>query len=163
MNMFSIFDLFLSPLILLLIGFLLNRNLQKNRSKLDSFIEDFKIRQSSIQAEKINAFRKILFVLFDIMHSKDKPKEEQIATEKKLRRISLLFFLYGDDNTIYKYLEFRKCILYEENNAKSMVLIGELIVLMRKDVGYLATDLDKDDVLNLILNDWEKVKGKYKN
>jgi hypothetical protein len=69
-------------------------------------------------------------------------------------------FFFASDETVKKFVQFRKYSLSvgtpEYESMQNIIILAELIVLIRKDLGYSNTECTKDDFLHIMLTDWDK-------
>ena len=150
----------------------LNKKLEEFKSELSKQIEIFKITQSQIQFHKTQEFIKLIEYFNKIITDKKfthrlttNPKEQE-NFNKKMLDLGVKLFFFASDETVKKYIEWRLFGInsqdeqHIENKTKLVLLYAELIVLIRKDLGYENTKCNSDDFLNIILKDWEDYKKK---
>lgn len=141
------------------------KTLKRFQYSLNEKLEILKITQTELQTLKRNEF-----IRFSEYWRKTFQNKKLLNSQKhinELTSIGLNFFFFASDEVVKKFVELRKHLLYSDNedfeNQKiSIKMMAELNLLMRKDLGYYDTSCDIDDYLNILLNDWENVKHKYK-
>jgi len=78
---------------------------------------------------------------------------------KTMLDLGTKLFIYASDETVKKFVEWRKYGLTADtvnfDSKQIIILLAELIVLIRKDVGNTDTQCTKDDFLNIMLKDWD--------
>ncbi len=148
----------------------LSKNLEIFRSDLSKEIELLKISESQLQIRKIEEFTNITDVLFKYMFDKEYQEELKKKPDKLnviMANIGSRLFYFASDETVKKYVEWKKFgwvnkELNDEKEARKIIIIfADLVVLMRKDLGYKKTECNRDDFLSIFLSDWDKYKKDY--
>jgi hypothetical protein len=148
----------------------LSKQLEEFKSSLTKEVELLKISQSQLQAHKTQEFVKLSEYFGEILTDKEKlakilrtPKEATVW-RKNMYNLGVSLFFFASDWTIKQYIEWREqSTQTDPNNSepkKILRLYGELMVSIRKDLGYEDTSCNADDFLRIILNDWEEYKVK---
>jgi hypothetical protein len=144
----------------------LNRQLEEFRNQLTTDLELMKINESQLHVHKTEEFTKLVEVM--ITKLLDKQYVEKLGRDPKTQKeynktmldLGTKLFFYASDETVKKFVEWRKygltadTVNYEPKQI--IILLAELIVLIRKDVGYSNTQCTKDDFLHIMLKDWDK-------
>jgi hypothetical protein len=142
----------------------LNKQLEEFRNQLTTDLELMKINESQLHIHKTEEFTKLVEVM--ITKLLDKQFVEKLGrdprTQKEYNKTMLdlgtKLFFYASDETVKKFVEWRKYGLTADtvnyDPKQIIVLLAELIVLIRKDVGYTDTQCTKDDFLHIMLKDW---------
>lgn len=144
----------------------LNKQLEEFRNQLTTDLELMKINESQLHIHKTEEFTKLVEVM--ITKLLDKQYVEKLGKDPKTQKeynktmldLGTKLFFYASDETVKKFVEWRKYALtadtvnYEPKQI--IILLAELIVLIRKDVGYINTQCTKDDFLHIMLKDWDK-------
>lgn len=152
--------------------FQLNSKLEEIKAALTKEIELLKISQAEIQVHKTKEFVNFVEYFNNIFTN---PKElEKISKNesdarkfnRKILDLGIKLFFFASDETVQKYVEWRKYGLQAGqegyDNKKTLILYAELVTLMRRDLGYKDTECTRDDFLYIMLTDWEKYKEQYK-
>jgi hypothetical protein len=76
--------------------------------------------------------------------------------QDKFVELSIHLFFFASDQTIKKYVEWRRRSQRGEFKGTEVLQeFGELMIMFRRDLGYDTTKITSDDFLFLIVNDWE--------
>lgn len=79
--------------------------------------------------------------------------------------LGIKLFFFASDETVKKYVEFRgygqKAKDPDFDASKQLILLAEIMVLIRRDLGYKDTACNIDDFFNIIITDWEDYKKKH--
>lgn len=125
--------------------------------------EKIKIIENQISQNKMKAYYELFDIFFGIIRDMKlkKYKENDNKLLEKLLNSKKDFFIYGSDKVINKYTDWLVFTNSPEstNSAKSMDLLFELFIEMRRDMGYKNTKLTKHDLLLLIMQNREEVKS----
>jgi len=153
--------------------FQLNSKLEEIKASLTKEIELLKISQAELQIHKTKEFVNFVEYFNSIFTN---PKEiakitshEQAARKfnQKMLDLGIKLFFFASDETVKKYVEWRKYGLQTGqeyyDNKKTLLLYAELVTLMRRDLGYQETGCTRDDFLNIMLTDWDKHQDQYQN
>ncbi|APH66914.1 hypothetical protein [Bacillus sp. LR_5] len=150
----------------------LNTQLEDFRNKLTTDLELLKINETQLNLRKTEEFMRLISIIIvklgDQDYIRDLGTKDEVKKEhnKNMTDLGSKLFVFASDNTVKKFVEYRKVSL-KVNNAKDaeklIVLLGELMVLIRKDLGYSQTKCTKNDFLNILLNDWENHEHKYQS
>lgn len=91
-------------------------------------------------------------------------KDNEYSDEQKLKDISSFskkLTLWGSNNVIKKWLDFRKINQKENNNPETnLFILEEIIFEIRKDMGQKRNGLEKGDILAFFVNDIDKYINK---
>ncbi|QHF56583.1 hypothetical protein Bateq7PJ16_0777 [Bacillus subtilis] len=146
----------------------LNKQLEEFRNQLTTDLELMKINESQLHIHKTQEFSKLVEVLLISLTDKDyvrklgSDKRIQKEHNKKMLDLGTKLFFFASDETVKKFVEWRKYSLTVDTpqyEAKQVIIIlAELIVLIRKDLGYSQTECTKDDFLHIMLTDWDRYK-----
>lgn len=143
----------------------LNKQLESFKNDLTKELELIKINESQLHIHKTEEFNRLVEFIILNMLDKDyvaklgKNQATQKDFNKKMLELGTKLFFFASDETVKKFVEWR---IYGQNaddpNFNPMGLIeklAELMVLIRKDLGYRDTICDTDDFLHIILTDWK--------
>ncbi|CAH0314779.1 hypothetical protein [Peribacillus simplex] len=145
----------------------LNKQLEEFRNQLTTDLELMKINESQLHIHKTQEFSKLVEVLLLSLIT-DKDYVRKLGTDKKLQKehnrklldLGTKLFFFASDETVKKFVQFRKYSLSvgtpEYESMQNIIILAELIVLIRKDLGYSNTECTKDDFLHIMLTDWDK-------
>ena len=150
----------------------LSKKLETFKSDLSKEIELLKISESQLQIRKIEEFTTITDFLFKYIY--DKKFQEELNKEPSKLQIEMAnigsrLFYFASDETVKKYVEWKKFgwemankeTVDSKESGKNIVIFAELVVLMRKDLGYKKTECTRDDFLSIFVTDWDKHKNDY--
>jgi hypothetical protein len=142
------------------------KELEKFRGQLQSELELMKINQAELQLHKTEQFVKFIDYFNNFFADKNKVQaiqnnqNEKDKFNKNLLDLGVKLFFFASDSTVKKYIEWRFCMLKPPNGSLDPLYLikiyGELILEIRKDLGYLDTKCDHNDFLNIMLKDWWK-------
>ncbi|WP_063335939.1 hypothetical protein [Bacillus subtilis] len=150
----------------------LNTQLENFRNKLTTDLELLKINESQLNIRKTEEFLRLISIF--IVKLGDQDYIRDLGTKDKVKKefnenmtdLGSKLFVFASDNTVKKFVEYRKVSLKvndEKDAEKLIVLLGELMVLIRKDLGYSQTECTKHDFLHILLNDWGKHEHKHQS
>ncbi|MGG4549390.1 hypothetical protein ABER02_16635 [Rossellomorea marisflavi] len=144
----------------------LNRQLEEFRNQLTTDLELMKINESQLHIHKTQEFSKLVEVLLFRLTDKDyvkklgSDKRTQKEHNKSMLDLGTKLFFFASDDTVKKFVEWRKYSLSADspqyNPKHAIIILAELIVLIRQDVGYSQTECTKDDFLHIMLTDWDR-------
>jgi hypothetical protein len=142
----------------------LNKQLEEFRNQLTRDLELMKIKESQLHIHKTEEFTKLVKVLITKLIDKqyvDKLRRDQKTIRefnKTMLDLGTKLFFFASDDTVKKFVEWRKYGLTagtpEFKPIKIITLLAELMVLIRKDLGYSQTLCDQNDFLHILLKDW---------
>jgi hypothetical protein len=146
--------------------FSLAHELEEFKSELARESESRKISQSGLQLHKTTEF--VRLIEFLIGYITDPKKTQRLASDPKAATefnktfvdLGVKLFFFASDETIRAYVEWRMHGLMRNETASganmhTLVLLANLVMSMRRDLGYGETSCTPDDVLNIMLTDWE--------
>ena len=145
--------------------YMFKRNLEKFKNELQQDLERIRIAAENIHPMKIEEYVHFTQVYVKMMElGKIQDQTMQMAAQKVvfdgLTRFGFSAFLFGSDQTVKKYVEIRKYStlpqgdLGENEKAKILLLMSELMVYMRNDLGNDESSVSVDDFLMIIVNNW---------
>ncbi|MEA3319428.1 MAG: hypothetical protein U9Q88_05305 [Bacillota bacterium] len=144
----------------------LNKQLEEFRNQLTTDLELMKINESQLHIHKTEEFTKLVEIM--ITKLLDKQYVEKLGRDPKTQKeynktmldLGTKLFFYASDETVKKFVEWRKYGLTADSAnfdpKQIIILLAELIVLIRKDVGYSDTQCTKNDFLHIMLKDWDR-------
>lgn len=119
---------------------------------------------SAVVNEKVAAYLKIvnLFVEFfaDNAAAARIIKKDPHYFKKAFVEIGAHIFVFGSDEVTRKYLEFRKHAIAtakDENNVQFVNVVADLMLAMRKELVSADTQINAQDFMKMITNDWAAV------
>jgi len=151
----------------------LNKQMEIFRTELIKEMELMRISHTELQSHKSEEFINLVEFLYKSMLDKEylRKLETNLKVQKefnnKMSTLGTKLFFFASDDTVKKYVEWRKHGLRVDEEAggvdknRIVILLAELMVLIRRDLGYKDTNCTKDDFLNIMLNDWHKYEGQY--
>lgn len=146
------------------------RNLEIFKNELQKEIVRLEISEGNLHIKKIEKFTEFSGVLFKIMngvkYGKSKKELETQAT-KSMESFTKDIMFFASEETISKFVEYRRYSKVVQNGgdnerAKYFYILAELILTMRKELGY-SDNVTVDDYLYIIINDWEENKELFRN
>lgn len=149
----------------------LNQRLEVFKSELVTEIERMKINESQLHIHKSREFQKISDFFGRVLT--DPEYLNKVATDETARRefkkeglnLGTGLFFFSNDATIKSFVAFRRHVLKanepEYDEFRAVILYAELILNIRRDLGYVNTSCEIDDFMFLILSDWDKYRAQY--
>ena len=147
----------------------IDKELEAYKVELSKELENLKIEKEHLQKQRIDETLSLIedyfLKMFDKQYvdkiSKNKTEAEKFAVLK--RNIGMKLFLFASDEAVKRFVKMEK--IGKSNSAEShgmqMVLeFAELLTQIRRDMGYPKTECNRDDILSIILTDWDKYKDK---
>ncbi|MCF3942196.1 hypothetical protein [Oceanobacillus alkalisoli] len=147
------------------------KNLETFKNELQKEIVKLEASESNLHLKKIEKFTEFSGALYDVLNGvkyKDVDDEElkENAT-KSMESFTKDIMFFAGENTIKKFVEYRRYsqLLTNEGGkdeqAKFNYILAELILEMRKDLGY-DDKVDVDDYLYILIRDWDENKELFK-
>lgn len=140
------------------------RQEQLFNQQLSKELELLKISQSQIQLRKIENFIDFAKLQQDILTNKDFQRKIAAKDTKAMTRLRELvvelgigLFFFASDETVKRYGRWK--LESGVEGADPILLLkglGELMVALRRDVGYIETSLNSDDYLRMFITDCDK-------
>jgi len=144
------------------------REAEAFRATLNKEVEVLKINHTSLQVNKAHEFVEMIEYFTNIIGNfsnfkKGMNEKKQRELNTKMVNLGVKLFFFASDDTVLKYTEWRRYSQQPSvDNVKVLKLYAELILLMRKDLGYGDTKCTIDDFLYTMLTDWDKFSEKEK-
>jgi hypothetical protein len=138
------------------------------QQQLAKELELLKIAQSQIQLQKIERFIDFAKLQTNIL-TNDSFKEqiqnndpEAIAQLRGLVvELGIGLFFFASDSTVREYGVWKAESAKEKADPFAVLSgLGQLMVALRKDVGYDKTELNGGDYLKMFITDWDETKSK---
>lgn len=145
------------------------KNLESFKNELQKEVEKLRIYESNLHIRKIEKYSQFLDVLNVATQG---VKQDKSDTEIKevldhtMNEFTKDIMFFAGEGTLKKVVEFR---LYSQvlesgglnEQARFQFIIAELILEMRKDLGYENKNITIDDYMNITVNNWDKIKDEY--
>ncbi|HBI2125193.1 TPA: hypothetical protein KZI24_001058 [Listeria monocytogenes] len=161
-----------------------DKKLNELNNKITKELQEIRISQENVHPEKIKFFIDIVSMFKEMLYISKMPQKttnEIQRYEKKLRELGEIYntlmyslMLFANDETIDMFTTYRRFIqeydapffiekgLSEKAfNNKYVYMMSDLILALRKDIGFPETTTKQDSLLYGILNDWGEVKEEY--
>ncbi|MEP1765643.1 MAG: hypothetical protein ABJJ53_03160 [Sulfitobacter sp.] len=137
------------------------------------YLEQRREAKQRINAAKVDVYRTFFDFYFDIMsyekvHGKPLPPEK---VTKDMLDFQKNVIFWGTDPVIRAYLDFKDAMIrfdagsdpeaLAENLAVMMTAVSNVLVAMRRDLGYTFTSIGPRDIARLQLSDDEETKKIY--
>lgn len=148
----------------------LNKKLELFKIELNKEIELLKIKESQLYIHKAQQFMVLSEIISNLL---DKTYQEKLQKDpdtqkefyQKMLNLGTNLFFFASDEPVKKYVEFyrygQKPRDSNFDQSKLVILLAELMVLIRKDLGYKDTACNIDDFLNIKITDWEDYKKQH--
>lgn len=147
----------------------LNRQLEAFKFSLTKEVELLKISQTQLHLHKTQEFVKLVdyfgqfFADPERLQKTLKNPQEVVTYKMNMYSLGVKIFFFASDSTIANYIQWRGQSSTNPGDidaVKTLQLYGELMVCIRKDLGYEETACTSDDFLMIIINDWKEFKRK---
>lgn len=134
-------------------------------SSIVSKIIDYKqTTKRYLYEKKEEPYSEFIDMVYKIQHSS---KDNEYSEEQMLKDISSFskkLTLWGSNNVIKKWLDFRKISQKENNNPElNLFILEQIIFEIRKDMGQKSNGLERGDILAFFVNDIDKYINKDNN
>ena len=144
---------------------ILDKNLEKFKGDIQKDLQELRIATENIHPMKIEEyihFTEVYTKMMDAAKIKNLNKQKAVQKEivEGLTRFGFSAFLFGSDQTVKKFVEIRKYAtlpsdeLGENERAKTLILMSELMIHMRNDLGSKQSEVTIDDLMIIIVKDW---------
>jgi len=146
------------------------KNLELFKNELKKELVKLEASESNLHLKKIEKFTEFSGLLYEVTNSvKYKENEEEIQEKaiKSMESFTKDIMFFAGENTIKKFVEYRRYsrMLNQQGGvneqAKFNYILAELILEMRKDLGY-NDKVSVDDYLYILIKDWDKNKELFK-
>ncbi len=131
------------------------------KNELNQNLELMKIQESSLQSEKVKLYAHFTMLYLNMIVKKDNERKKAIKkfSDTYVETVMSLYY-FSSDEVIKKIVDLIR--ESDENDPVGILYkIADLNKLMRIDLGNNESEVNRDDFLNLMLNDWEKKKREY--
>ncbi|MBC1722264.1 hypothetical protein [Listeria seeligeri] len=182
---FNIIQLFVTILAMLGIGlvpkFFYDKKMNDLNRNITRELEQIRISQENVHPEKIKLFNDVIDMFKQTLASSKMPKITEKDKDRYNEKLAVLgeryntimysLMLFANDDTIDMYKNYKRFVqeysvtfflekgLSEKAySSKLMFLMCDLIITLRRDVGFPETNVKQDSLLYGILNDWGEVK-----
>ena len=108
---------------------------------------------------KIPSYEEFLEFLFQLLKS-SKDKEQSISQEdmeKSLTKFTQKLVLWGDDEVIKEFLNWRRAAVRGGAGAEMVFTFERILYAIRSDLGHSNKGLGRGDLLSLFVNDMDEV------
>lgn len=138
----------------------LDVDLKLLENNLNEKLDHLNIIRAQVEPKKIETYIKLVDFFGDIITKKKKPSPQQ--SQSFFYDFGTKLFFFASDATIRKYLDLRKLVFSKENQIlpgqlknpeEATQLYAELILSMRKDLGYSETNCTPNDLIKIVTVD----------
>lgn len=145
------------------------KNLETFKSELQKEIVKLEITEGNLHIKKIEKFTEFSSILYDVMngvkYTLRQGELEERAT-KSMESFTKDIMFFASETTIKKFVEYRRYSKLvqkggDNERARYFFILAELILEMRKDLGY-SDNVSVDDYLYIMINDWDENKQIFK-
>ncbi|GEN83611.1 hypothetical protein SLU01_19230 [Sporosarcina luteola] len=171
---------FLQILFLLFVGLLISyvkkipeqvhsKNLELYKSELSKEVEKLKITEGNLHLRKIEKFTEFTGILYNLLNSvkyqKGAAKIERDAT-KAMEAFTKDLIFFASERTLDKFVEYRRYSKLVQaggpnEQARFQFILAELVLEMRRDLGFENDGIDVDHYMYILMNDWDAHKEDY--
>lgn len=136
------------------------------QQQLSKELELLKIAQSQIQLRKIERFIDFAKMQTNILTNdsfKEQIRNNDAEAIAQLRglvvELGIGLFFFASDSTVREYGIWKSESAKEQADPLAVLSgLGQLMVALRKDVGYDKTELNGSDYLKMFITDWDETK-----
>ena len=108
----------------------------------------------ALEQRKRDLYAKFLKVFFEIMQESKRKSLDPSKYEKDFMELTRDMTVYASDNVLKLFGQFRKLALKGQEDPKVVVQwLGEIIMAIRKDLGYSTTQVKPADILRTFIVD----------
>lgn len=142
----------------------LNQKLEAFKNELTRELELLKISHAELQVRKTEEFISFANLQREFLTDKsllkkieDGDTETASKIQNEILKLATGLFFFASDETVRKYGHWKSDSI--KGDIKGIDLLreyGNLMVALRKDLGYKDTQLTSGDYLRLFVNDWHK-------
>lgn len=111
--------------------------------------------KQQIREQKVPVYETLISTFFETIFS-DKTGQKQPSEEdviKKLADLTPKLIVWGSQDVIRSWIDFRNHDWQNAESKKSLVLLDSLLLAIRKDLGNKSKKLDQFDLLKMFVND----------
>lgn len=146
------------------------KNLASFKNELQKEIVKLEASEGNLHLKKIEKFTEFTTILQETINSvKYKPDERKEIEERTTKAMELFakdIIFFAGEETLEKFVEYRRYSKLTqtgepENVAKFQFILAELILEMRKDLGFNNKGITVDHYMHILVNDWDKHKDEY--
>ncbi|MEN2467225.1 hypothetical protein [Ornithinibacillus sp. JPR2-1] len=149
--------------------YLLNLKLEDFKSDLQKEVERLRVSEENLhirKIEKFSQFTEMLNIAMLSVKGNKNPVQTATALEKAMNTFTKDLMFFAGEKTLKKFVEYRRYSQIVQvgginEQAKYQFIIAELLLEMRKDLGYKNESISVDDYMYIIVNDWDKHKDDY--
>lgn len=133
------------------IGWLLKNEIEKRREI-----------EKQLSETKYNVYVSLIEVIFSIFENVIKKKDEAVPEEAidKMFKIVQDLIIYGSDSVVKKFSQWKQ--LGSVGGEMTIILITEVIIEIRKDMGNQNTKMNIDHLWGMLISDYENIREKLK-
>ncbi|MCL2408732.1 MAG: hypothetical protein FWC96_03860 [Oscillospiraceae bacterium] len=111
------------------------------------------------QKKMITPYNKLVSMIFEMLNlSKQNYTMDDSELFKKMAEFNIAVILYGSNEVIAKWGNYRVNLIDPEKPPEEKILkLEELLYVIREDLGFEKKGMREGDILNLFINDTEKL------
>jgi len=110
----------------------------------------------ALERRKRELYSKFLSLFFETLKKGKKIDQDKLSDQ--LMDIAKDMTVYASDEVLRLFVQFRTMALDKDRDAKKIVeWFGEIILQIRKDLGYSTTKIETKDVLSVFIVDINKL------
>lgn len=118
--------------------------------------------EKQLSDKRSKVYNDINLLVFDLFKQTKKLKTlKHNDLENRMIDIIKELIMYGSESVLQKFIQWKKISAKEnDDTAMSLKLMMEILIQIRKDMGYYNTKMTCDDILSMIVIDYENNKDK---
>ena len=146
-----------------------SKNLEAFKSELQKEVEKLKISEGNLHIRKIEKFSEFIEILNLAMTGIKEKKDPKLLAEElneAMNKFAKDVMFFASEGTLKKFVEYKRYsdIVQkggDNEKAKYQFLIAELILEMRKDLGYSDDGLNVDHYMYITVQNWGNHRELY--
>lgn len=117
--------------------------------------------QNQLSDKKYQVYNKIINLFFGVFENTIKKNDgSQDDIESKMIEIVKELTIYGSDSTLKQFSYWKRTAgLPNKTPSDSLKDFVNILIALRKDMGHPDTQINYDDILGMMIIDYDKVKG----
>jgi hypothetical protein len=124
-------------------------------------VERQKQREELARAKRIPVYEEFLAVIFRFFLQGGATPSNQEELKQAMGNFTQKMMVWGSSEVVAKWSRWRRLLANqgENPNPENLFVFEEIVLAIRKDIGYSNKDLARGDVLGLFVNDIDTVMG----
>jgi hypothetical protein len=125
--------------------------------------DKLKIVQAQLSQVRTEAYAGVYSFFFDLLRDVKTKRINDNEAKKRLMKIKETILSYGNDDVVQALSNWLRCANDNVSPYEQINMLGQLLLVIRKDMGYPNTRLTKDDLLLYIMQSSEELEKLKQN